>query len=240
VTEVLHTWTRTLAYHPHVHCIVTGGGLALDGKRWVSTSKRYLFPVKILSRLFRGKVLAALQQAHTAGELKIAAPDFALLIAPLYHKDWVAYAKRPFGSATHVFEYLGRYTHRAGISNQRLLGMDERGVRFLTKGGHFECLPPNEFIRRFLQHVLPPGFVKIRHYGLLAPANVNTKLPIALRLVSPPPSPPPVETSLVPTSPEMPTWEERLLALTGIDVRICRHCGSSHLELRPLSDLDTG
>jgi len=118
--------------------------------------------------------------------------------------------------------------------------MDERGVRFLTKGGHSECLPPNEFIRRFLQHVLPSGFVKIRHYGLLAPANVNTKLPIALRLVSPPPSPPPVETSLVPTSPEMPTWEERLLALTGIDVRICRHCGSSHLELRPLSDLDTG
>jgi hypothetical protein len=243
VTEVLHTWTRTLAYHPHVHCIVTGGGLALDGKRWVSTSKRYLFPVKILSRLFRGKVLAALQQAHTAGELTIAAPDFALLIAPLYHKDWVAYAKRPFGSATHVFEYLGRYTHRAGISNQRLLGMDERGVRFLTKGGHSECLPPNQFIWRFLQHVLPSGFVKIRHYGLLAPANVNTKLPIALRLLSPPPPPPsspPVETSLVPTSPETPTWEERLLALTGIDVRICRHCGSSRLELRPLSDLDTG
>lgn len=240
VTEVLHTWTRALTYHPHVHCIVTGGGLSMDGKRWISTSKKYLLPFKVLSRLFRGKFLAALKQAHAAGELVgIAAPELAVLIAKLYAKEWVAYAKRPFGSVERVFEYLGRYTHRVGISNQRLLGLDDDGVHFLTKDGKSLTLTPDEFIRRFLQHVLPPGFVKIRHYGLLAPANVNTKLQAALRLLSPPDLPPLVE-STVETPPEPMTWEERLLALTGIDVRVCRHCGGTRLEKHPLSSLDTG
>lgn len=240
VTEVLHTWTRALTYHPHVHCIVTGGGLSLDGKRWISTSKKYLFPYKVLSRLFRGKFLAALKAAHAAGELVgISAPDFAILVARLYSKEWVAYAKRPFGSVEHVFEYLGRYTHRVGISNQRLLGLDERGVHFLTKNGKSMTLTPDEFIRRFLQHVLPPGFVKIRHYGLLGPANVNTKLQTALRLLLPPDLPPLVERA-VETPPEPMTWEERLVALTGIDVRVCRHCGGTRLEKRPLSIPDTG
>jgi hypothetical protein len=246
VTEVLHTWTRTLSYHPHVHCIVTGGGLSLDGQRWVHTSKRYLFPLKVLSRLFRGKLLAALKQARADGELTIAADDFARLVGPLYRKDWVVYAKRPFGTAQHVFEYLGRYTHRVGLSNQRLLGMDERGVRFSTKRGESACLSPDEFIRRFLQHVLPSGFVKIRHYGLLAPANVNTKLRVALALLAPPATPPGVPTGAL-TPPQAPTWAEQLLALTGIDVRVCRHCGSSRLEWYPfselwhlLSELDTG
>ena len=244
MTEVLHTWTRALTYHPHVHCIVTGGGLSMDGQRWIPTSKKYLFPVKVLSRLFRGKFLAALRQAHSAGELVgISATDFAVLVAKLYHKEWVAYAKRPFGSVEHVFEYLGRYTHRVGISNQRLLGLDERGVHFLTKNGKSLTLTPEEFIRRFLQHVLPAGFVKIRHYGLLAPANVNTKLQAALRLLSPPDRPPLVEPVADPAPPEPQTWEERLLALTGIDVRVCRHCGGARLERRPLSDFpewDTG
>jgi len=244
VTEVLHTWTRALTYHPHVHCIVTGGGLSTDGKRWIPTSKKYLFPVKVLSRLFRGKFLAALRQAHAAGEIVgISAADFAVLVAKLYGKEWVAYAKRPFGSVEHVFEYLGRYTHRVGISNQRLLGLDARGVHFLTKNGNSLTLTPEEFIRRFLQHVLPLGFVKIRHYGLLAPANVNTKLQAALRLLSPPDLPPLVEPVGEPAPPEVQTWEERLLALTGIDVRVCRHCGSARLERRPLTDFpewDTG
>jgi len=241
VTEVLHTWTRALTYHPHVHCIVTGGGLSIDGKRWVATSKRFLFPVKVLSRLFRGKFLAALRQAHAAGKLVgISAPDFAVLIAQLYAKEWVAYAKRPFGSVEHVFEYLGRYTHRVGISNQRLLGLDERGVHFLTKNGQSLSLPPEEFIRRFLQHVLPHGFVKIRHYGLLAPANVRGRLQAALRLLSPPELPPPVERTHQTPPPDLPTWEDRLLALTGIDVRLCRHCGSTRLEKHMLPTLDTG
>lgn len=240
VTEVLHTWTRSLTYHPHVHCIVTGGGLSLDGKRWIATSKKYLFPYKVLSRLFRGKFLAALKQAYSAGELRaISAPEFAILVAKLYAMEWVAYAKRPFGSVNHVFEYLGRYTHRVGISNQRLFGLDDSGVHFLTKNGKALTLAPDEFIRRFLQHVLPPGFVKIRHYGLLGPANVNTKLQAALRLLSPPDLPPLVEATIA-TPPEPITWQERLLALTGIDVRVCRHCGGARLEKHPISFLDTG
>lgn len=244
VTEVLHTWTRTLTYHPHVHCIVTGGGLSLDGKRWVKTSKKYLFPIKVLSRLFRGKFLAALKQARSQGDLAgISERDFAVLLHALYRKEWVTYAKEPFGSVEHVFQYLGRYTHRVGISNQRLLRINEHGVTFLTKNGQSVCLPPEEFIRRFLQHVLPPSFVKIRHYGLLAPGNVNTKLQAALRLLSPPELPPLVEQVADPSPPEAQTWEERLLALTGIDVRLCRHCGGARLERRPLSDFpgwDTG
>jgi hypothetical protein len=143
----------------------------------------------------------------------------------------------------HVFEYLGRYTHRVGISNQRLLGLDEKGVHFLTKHAKSLTLTPDEFIRRFLQHVLPPGFVKVRHYGLLAPGNVNTKLQTALRLLSPPKLPPLVEPGTDAPPPDAQTWEDRLLDLTGIDVSVCRHCGGSRLEQRPLSDFpewDTG
>lgn len=241
ITEVLHTWTRDLAYHPHVHCIVTGGGLALDGSRWVATSKRYLFPVKVLSRLFRGKFLDALKEAHDAGRLRDVPPQtFSALLAVLYRKEWVVYAKQPFGSIEHVFQYLGRYTHRVGISNHRLLSIDENGVRFLTKEGKSVCLSPAEFIRRFLQHVLPYNFVKIRHYGLLAPANVNTKLQIALRLLAPPEPKPATAVTEDEAIATAAAWEDTLLALTGIDVRACPHCGGTRLERRPLSELDTG
>jgi hypothetical protein len=246
VTEVLHTWTRDLSYHPHVHCIVTGGGLSLDGDRWVATSKRYLFPVKVLSRLFRGKFLAALRRAHVDGKLQGTVPEgFAALVDKLYRTGWVVYAKRPFGSVEHVFQYLGRYTHRVGISNQRLLSINEREVRFLTKQGKSVSLSPGEFIRRFLQHVLPHSFVKIRHYGLLAPANVNTKLQAALRLLLPRSN---TSAAAVPSAETTPpeaeslaaTWQEALLVLTGIDVGACRHCGGKRLERHPLSYLDTG
>jgi hypothetical protein len=245
VTEVLHTWTRDLSYHPHAHCIVTGGGLSLDGDRWVATSKRYLFPVKVMSRLFRGKFLAALREAHVAGRLQGTSSDsFSVLVDKLYRTEWVVYAKRPFGSVEHVFQYLGRYTHRVGISNQRLLSINDREVRFLTKEGKSVSLSPEEFIRRFLQHVLPHSFVKIRHYGLLAPANVNTKLQVAARLLLPPST----KSASVPTADATPcdaevspsTWQDTLLALTGIDVRACRHCGGTRLEMHPLSYLDTG
>jgi len=245
VTEVLHTWARDLSYHPHVHCIVTGGGLALDGSRWIATSNRYLFPAKVLSRLFRGKFLAALREAYRAGKIHgISSESFSILVNKLYRTNWVVYAKRPFGSVEHVFQYLGRYTHRVGISNQRLLSFDERGVRFLTKEGKSVSVPPAEFIRRFLQHVLPHSFVKIRHYGLLAPSNVTTKLATALRLLSPT-TPPATESAADPSSnePPPPTWQDTLLELTGIDVRACRHCGGARLEKLPLSEvrgLDTG
>jgi hypothetical protein len=240
VTEVLHTWTRELSYHPHVHCIVTGGGLALDGTRWISTrSKDFLFPVKVMSRLFRGKVMAALKDAHRLEKLAGTTPlDFAVLVDTLYRKEWVTYAKRPFGRVDDVFAYLGRYTHRVGISNQRLQSLDANGVRFLTKDGKTVCLPTEEFIRRFLLHVLPHGFVKIRHHGLLAPGNVNTKLQVARRLLAPAPSPAPIAAPA--TQPAGSTWQDELLALTGINVRVCPHCGSTALERHPLPRIDTG
>jgi Putative transposase/Transposase zinc-binding domain len=246
VTEVLHTWTRDLSYHPHVHCIVTGGGLSLDGDRWVTASKRYLFPVKVLSRLFRGKFLAAFRDAYVGGKLHgTSSESFAALVDKLYRTEWVIYAKRPFGSVEHVFQYLGRYTHRVGISNQRLLSITDREVRFLTKEGKSVALSPEEFIRRFLQHVLPYGFVKIRHYGLLAPANVTTKLRVASRLLVPPST---TTSTSAPAGNDTPreaesaltTWQDTLLSLTGVDVRACRHCGGKRLETHPLSFLDTG
>jgi hypothetical protein len=242
VTAVLHTWTRDLSYHPHVHCIVTGGGLALDEGRWIATSKRYLFPVKVLSRLFRGKFLNALRAAFRSGDIRGTSPDdFAVIVNKLYRTDWVVYAKRPFGSVEHVFQYLGRYTHRVGLSNQRLQSIDERGVRFLTRDSKSVTLPPREFIRRFLQHVLPFNFVKIRHYGLLAASHVETKLATAARLLSPQ-STTPGARPLEPASSEVhaTAWQDILRLLTGIDVKVCRYCGSTRLEKRPLSELDTG
>lgn len=204
--------------------------------------------MKVLSRLFRGKFLAALREAHHAGKIQgISSESFAILVNKLYRTDWVVYAKRPFGSVERVFQYLGRYTHRVGISNQRLLSVDDRGVRFLTKEGRSVSLPASEFIRRFLQHVLPYSFVKIRHYGLLAPSNVNSKLAIAQRLLSPPPctatsSSEPAADCSPPETP-LPMWQDTLLELTGIDVRPCRACGGTRLETLPLSalpKLDTG
>jgi len=180
LTAVLHTWTRELHYHPHLHTVVTGGGLAPDDGRWIAGRRRYLFPVKVLSRLFRGKFLAALRRAYRRGKLKIADDaDFPAMLTKLYREEWVVFAKRPFGGARHVYEYLGRYTHRVAISNQRVLAVDKDGVRFLTKNGKSVTIPPLDFIRRFLLHVLPRGYVKIRHYGLMAASNATTRLEVA-------------------------------------------------------------
>jgi len=182
LTAVLHTWTRELHFHPHLHLVVTGGGLARDGERWISARRRYLFPVKVLSRLFRGKFLAALRGAVEGGRIRLLDDQhLEQLLGKLYREEWVVFAKRPFGGARHVFEYLGRYTHRVAISNQRLIAMDEEGVRFLTKDGRTVKVPAEEFLRRFLLHVLPRSYVKIRHYGLLAPGNVGTRLETARR-----------------------------------------------------------
>jgi len=239
VTTVLHTWTRDLRFHPHVHCIVTGGGLAPHGDRWISSRQKYLFPVRVLSDLFRGKFLDGLAGAYARGELDLggacatlATPEaFNLLKDTLYRKNWVVYAKRPFAGPEQVFKYLGRYTHRVGISNHRLVSLDEHGVCFRTKNGKQVTVAPAEFIRRFLLHVLPNGFVKIRHYGLLASGNVRTKLAAARRHLE-------VNDKSAPASPPQPTWKDRLLALTGIDLLTCPHCGGqmvSHTIDRHLS-----
>jgi hypothetical protein len=184
ITAILHTWSRSLAYHPHVHCIVTGGGLAPEGGRWFDTSKDYLFPVNVMGSLFRGKFLAGLKKAHTIGQVELSTgTPFETLLDDLYGVSWVVYAKRPFGGPAQVFEYIGRYTHRVGIANSRLRSVNDDGVTFDTKDGKTVTLEPVEFIRRFLQHVLPSGFVKIRHFGLHASVHAKTKLAEAQRLL---------------------------------------------------------
>lgn len=229
ITAVLHTWTRELRFHPHVHCIVTAGGLDDEGKRWIRGRRRaFLFPVRVLGALFRGKFLRALDRARARGEVTfggatthLGAPAaFAALRDALYKKRWVVYAKLPFGGAEQVFRYLGRYTHRVGISNHRLLDVTRDHVTFATKHGRTATLPPEEFLGRFLQHVLPKRYVKIRHYGLLASGNVKRRLAAARALLLPDVATTP------PTTAVPPTWVELLRLLTGIDVTTCPRCGT--------------
>jgi hypothetical protein len=228
ITAVLHTWTRELQFHPHVHCIVTGGGLSFDRTQWKAARRRYLFPVQVLSCLFRGKFLAALTEAHRNNELHFGgrtqqlgdAVAFQRLVDELYRIEWVVYAKRPFGGPQHVFRYLGRYTHRVGLSNQRLQCIDADGVRFATKGGRSITLPTHTFIRRFLLHVLPAGFVKIRHYGLLAAGNATTQLERARDLLQSHAVPDPA----LPSGVGALEWQAQLFQLTGIDLTQCPRC----------------
>ena len=230
ITAVLHTWTRELDYHPHLHCIVTGGGLSPDGTTWVSARRKYLFPVKVISLLFRRLFLEGLQRAIDKGDVRPDSVGLGALLDSLRGLDWVVYVKPPFGGPEQVFKYLGRYTHRVGISNQRLIAMDERGVTFATKNGKTLTLPAQEFIRRFLLHVLPHGFVKIRHYGLWAAGNVNTRLATARRLLpaARPPAPPPDPT------PDEIDWQVRFLRLAGIDVTRCPECDRGLMRPHPL------
>jgi predicted Zn-ribbon and HTH transcriptional regulator len=242
VTAVLHTWSRDLGFHPHLHCIVTGGGLSLDGARWVEGRRGYLFPVRVLGKLFRGKMLAALREAYDAGELVLeggaaALRDtaaFAHMLDVLYKKAWGVYAKPPFGGAVQVIAYLGRYTHRVGLSNHRLLGMDERGVRFRTRGDKTVTLSADEFLRRFLLHVLPKGFVKIRHYGLMAASHATTTLEVArerIATAAAAPNPPTQDdASTGDARPEPGDWRARLEALTGIDLSACPRCGQRAMQ----------
>jgi hypothetical protein len=184
LTAVLHTWGSALTHHPHVHCIVPGGGLSLDGERWVACRPGFFLPVRVLSRLFRRLVLEQLVAAHEAGRLRFFgnhAPlaehhAFAAYLAPLRKVEWVVYAKRPFAGPEAVLAYLSRYTHRVAIANSRLLAVDDNGVTFRWKDYRAKgrqrqkvmTLANDEFIRRFLIHVLPGGFHRIRHYGLFA------------------------------------------------------------------------
>jgi hypothetical protein len=245
LTAVLHTWTRDLRFHPHLHCIVTGGGLTRDGQRWRSTRQDYLFPVSVLSKLFRGKMIALLDEAYRSGRLDLrgvegaregADPDEAWrrLKRKLYRTKWVSYAKPPFAGPESVYHYLGRYTHRVGLSNHRLVSSTEQAVTFRTRGEQTTTLHPHEFLRRFLQHVLPHGYVKLRHFGLMAPGNVNTKLAAARALLEAAPRPRPTARPTLPTASQAPaTWREILLRIAGVDVTHCRKCGGD-LSSRPL------
>jgi hypothetical protein len=181
LTAVLHTWGSALTHHPHVHCVVPGGGISLDGQRWISCKPGFFLPVRVLSRLFRRLFLEKLSAAYDAGRLRFFgnhAPlaAFAKYLAPLRKAEWVVYAKRPFGGPEAVLAYLSRYTHRVAISNSRLISLDKNGVTFKWKDYRSKgrdkakvmTLKADEFIRRFLIHVLPSGFHRIRHYGLFA------------------------------------------------------------------------
>ncbi len=195
--SVLHTWNQKLQFHPHAHCIVAAGGMSPDHTRWISSSRRFFLPIKVLSRVFRGKFVAGLKAAFQAGTLKFhgslkhlaEARVFAAWLRTLFRQDWVVYAKRPFGGPQHALLYLGAYTHRVAISNHRLVALKDGNVTFRWRDSahgnqkKLMTLPVDEFLRRFLLHLLPRGFVRIRHFGFLANRRRATLLPICFQLL---------------------------------------------------------
>ena len=221
IIAVLHTWGSAMTLHPHVHMIVPGGGLSLDGTRWVPARSNFLVHVKVLADLFRGKMLAMLMRAHRAGELKFFnthagladKATFKRFIAPLRHIDWVVHCKAPFAGPEQVLRYVSRYTHRVAISNRRLVAADDDAIAFRWKDYRVDGpdrwktmrLQPHEFIRRFLIHVLPKGFHRIRHYGLLASTNraKNIAMVRALLNVAPPATDPQKQPDVAPDTPRV-------------------------------------
>jgi len=202
ILSVLHTWGSALTHHPHVHMIVPGGGFSLDGSKWISCRPLFLLSVNVLSALFRGLFLDKLHAAYRAGALAffgkhaplIDPRAFAAYLAPLWSTEWVVYCKHPFGGPEEVLRYLARYTHRVAISNRRLIAGDQKGVTFKWKDYRLEgpdrykvmTLATHEFIRRFLMHVRPAGFHRIRYYGLLASGQRTENIARARKLLAPP------------------------------------------------------
>jgi hypothetical protein len=253
-TAILHTWSQELRFHVHLHMVVTAGGVSLEGDRWIPAKNDFLVPVRALAKMVRGKFLDGLQRIFEQGKLTFSGniagwrnpAVFKRLGRKLRRRKWVVYAKPPFRGSRHVFSYLGHYTHRVAISNQRLVAFDGQTVTFRARNneqpGSFRLvdLPALEFIRRFLLHVLPKGFIRIRHFGLMAPRNVRTKLEQARFLLQA--SQPTTHTP--PTEDHRMTWQKLLLKLTGIDPTVCPHCGGTIRrkplpEIRPLSTFAT-
>jgi hypothetical protein len=235
VTMVLHTWGQTLSQHLHVHALVSGGALAPDG-HWIHPRRGFLFPVKALSQVFRGKFLAGLKRALDSGALTLAGSTTAwadtghraALFAALHTQPWVVYAKRPFAGPEQVLQYLGRYTHRIALTNSRLVSLDDETVRFRYQD--YACgnrrkvmtLEAQEFIRRYLTHVLPKGFMRIRHYGLLGNRAKRHQLARARAALNAPRAEP------LPTTPE--TVEAFWLRIAHLDIHQCPHCASGRLH----------
>jgi putative transposase/transposase-like zinc-binding protein len=243
ITAVLHTWGSALTHHPHVHMIVPGGGLSLDGMRWVAAPANFLVHVDVLARLFQGKMLGMLVDAHGAGQLKFFNTyagladkrTFKRFIAPLRHIKWVVYCKAPFAGPQQVLRYLSRYTHRVAISNRRLVAADDGGIAFRWKDyrisgpGRWKTmqLHPHEFIRRFLIHVLPKGFHRIRHYGLFASSNRAESFATARALldVAPPVADPQEQPDVPPDAPRvLPCPCPRCGARMIVIEMFARHC----------------
>ena len=217
-------------HHPHIHFLVPGGGIAPDGKSWIACRPGFFLPVRVLSRLFRGLFLRDLEKAFLTGRLNFFSAHrhlhepaaFRRYLAPAYNAEWVVYAKRPFAGPEQVLDYVGRYTHRVAISNNRLLSMDDGKVRFRWKdyrNGNRQkamTLEANEFIRRFLIHVLPDGFRRIRYYGFLGNRHRSWKLKRCRELLEMPPAGPPADSPA--------DYRDRYEALTGQSLRQCPHC----------------
>ena len=240
VVAVLHTWGQTLGHHPHVHCIVPGGGMSPDGARWIPCRPGFFLPVRVLAALYRRLLLERLEAAFTAGTLrffgdltKLGHPTaFAAHLRSWRRLAWVVYAKRPFGGPAQVLAYLGRYTHRVAIANSRLVGLDQGQVSFRWKDYRHHDKPKimtldaEEFIRRFLLHVLPDGFRRIRHYGFLANGHRTVKLARLCALLALPPRqpvPPPAD------------YRERYARLTGRSLETCPGCGGHMVEIGQLA-----
>jgi len=227
ITAILHTWAQNLSLHPHLHCVVTGGGLSLDQKRFVTPRHTgFLFPVRALSKVFRAKFLEGLRRAFESGKL---GDDSSIprLCHTLRNRDWVVYAKPPFAGPESVLAYLGAYTHRIAISNARILDLNNDRVSFRVRDSadankqKVMHLDDVEFIRRFLLHVLPKGFVRIRHYGLLANRNRREKIArCRFLLAAPKPEEPPKQTR-----------PEKLLELTGFDIERCPACRKGRMGI---------
>jgi hypothetical protein len=232
-TTILHTWGQNLMNHPHVHCVVPSGGLSLDGTRWINSREDFFIPVKVLSRKFRGKFLYYLKKEYYSNkQLKFKnefetlkySDVFQCFIDRLYKKEWIVYCKPPFGSAEHVLEYLGRYTHRIAISNNRIVAFENGFVVFKWRDYRdnnkekFMTVTVEEFIRRFIMHILPQKFVKIRHYGLLSNRTREAKLKKCRALLG-------ISITREKENSAKLSLAELLLKLTGIDLTICPCCG---------------
>lgn len=233
LTSILHTWGQNLMFHPHVHMIVPGGGLTVEGK-WKNSRKKFFIPVKVMAKLFRGKFLFHLQQMHQDLELQGSAAylkdaqQFHKLIASLYQKNWYVYGKRPFKTTSSVLEYLGRYTHRVAISNHRIISCEDGQVAFKYRDykdhskENVMILTVDEFMRRFLLHILPQQFTKIRHYGILASAVKGKKLQLCRKLL---------KLNFEPK--ERLSAVELIKELTGKDITLCPVCGSKLTRAAP-------
>ncbi len=242
---IVHTWGQNLMDHPHIHCIVTGGGLSLTKDRWISCRKGFFLPVRVISKLFRNKFLDYLKNSYGSGKLAffesmahLKQPKaFQRFLRPLYLKNWVVYCKPPFNGIEGVLNYLSRYTHRVAISNERILKLEKDQISFRWRDysdGDKEkimTVAAEEFIRRFLLHVLPTGFVKIRHYGLLANRNRKNNITLCRTLLGC--CTPETQNKKIPE-----TWQESLLKISGVDVSQCPVCKKGRLfkveALRPL------
>jgi Putative transposase/Transposase zinc-binding domain len=226
---ILHTWSQKLTLHPHLHCLVPAGGLSIDGDWWVRCRRRFFLPVRVLSKLYRGKFLAALQAAVEKGDLP---PTHLPALDPLYRKPWMVYSKPPFGNPKQVLAYLARYTHRVALTNQRLVKITDEKVTFTWKDyadaetQREMTLSGEEFLRRFLLHVLPERFVRIRYFGLFANRHREQRVALCRSLLSGPPA----------QKLEAESWQARLQRLSGIDPLLCTTCGQPAMRcIEPLA-----